>query len=145
MQYLIESFTKNSLTSNPSSSDLKISWVIASNWLRQESPGLNPDWFGEIKLFLVKKVNISLQMRRSKILLQIGSKEKLAYSFLDSVYFLSYVRVQRLLFSIHYEIYPHSDSHWKLFKKACRLSFHLVLSYVHWAYHDLVLYLDVSD
>ena len=33
---------KTPLTSNPSSNDLYISWVIASNWLTQESPGLNP-------------------------------------------------------------------------------------------------------
>ena len=66
---------KTYLTSNPLSNDLYISWVIASNWLTQESPGLNPDWFGEIILISVKMANISLKMRGSKILLQIGSKE----------------------------------------------------------------------
>ena len=35
-------------------------WKIASNCLTQEPPGLNPDWFGEIKLVSIKRVNISL-------------------------------------------------------------------------------------
>ena len=34
--------------------------VMANNWLTQESPGLNPDWFSDIKLFSIKYVNIVL-------------------------------------------------------------------------------------
>ena len=82
---------ETSLTSNSSSNSLKTSWVIARNWLTEESPDLNRDWFGEIRLFSVNNVNISLKIRRWKILQQIGSKE--AYRFSDFVCFLSYVRV----------------------------------------------------
>ena len=35
---------------------LKISWLTKRNWLMQESPGLNPDWFGESRLFFEKKL-----------------------------------------------------------------------------------------
>ena len=45
-------------TSRPSSSDLRISWVIDSSWLIHELPGLNRDWSWEIKLFYVKNSNI---------------------------------------------------------------------------------------
>ena len=48
---------KTPLTSYPLSNDLYISWVIANNWSVHESPGLNPDWFGELRLFLWKKWN----------------------------------------------------------------------------------------
>ena len=51
---------KTTLTSSPSSNDLHISWVVAINWLRHESPDLNPDWLGEIKLLLVKNVKNTL-------------------------------------------------------------------------------------
>ena len=37
---------KTFLTSSPSSNGLCISWVIARDWVKQESPGLNPDWLG---------------------------------------------------------------------------------------------------
>ena len=37
-----------------------ISQVMANNWLTQESPGLNPDWFSDIKLFSIKYVNMVL-------------------------------------------------------------------------------------
>ena len=40
-----------------------------------ESPGLNPDWFGEIRLLEVKDLNISLKISLSKILPQIGRRE----------------------------------------------------------------------
>ena len=50
-----ERSTKTPLTSSPSSNDLYISGVIAISWLTQKSPGLNPDWLGEIKLLSVKK------------------------------------------------------------------------------------------
>lgn len=45
------------LTAKPSSYGLVLR-VTASNWLMEELPGLNPDWFSEIKLFLVRMVNI---------------------------------------------------------------------------------------
>ena len=37
---------KTPLTSSLSSNNLYISSVIVINWLTQESPGLNRDWFG---------------------------------------------------------------------------------------------------
>lgn len=75
MSYLskaFDTFKKTPRTLKPSSNDLHISWVIASNWLTQKLPDLNPDSFGVIKLFSVKDVDISLEMI---ILLQIDSKE----------------------------------------------------------------------
>ena len=33
---------------------------MTNNWLIQESPGLNPDWFSDIRLFSIKYVNIVL-------------------------------------------------------------------------------------
>ena len=59
---------KTLLTSNPSSNDLYISCVIDKSWLTQESPGLAPDWFCEIKPFLTKSGNILVNIKRSKIL-----------------------------------------------------------------------------
>ena len=50
MPYFIKSLDiskKTPLTSSPPSNDLYIWRVIAINWLTQDSPGLNPDWFGE--------------------------------------------------------------------------------------------------
>ena len=41
----------------------------------QESPGLNPDWFGEIRLFSSKKFDSSFKIRLSKIFPHIGSNE----------------------------------------------------------------------
>ena len=54
---------KTPRTSYPSSSDEYISWVIDKSWLIQESPGLKPEWFVEIRWFLMKKLNISLYKR----------------------------------------------------------------------------------
>ena len=47
-----------SRTSSTISKVLKISWLMESSWLMQESPDLNPDWFGESRLFLEKKSNM---------------------------------------------------------------------------------------
>ena len=46
------------LTSNPSSKDIKISWVIDNSWLIQESPGWRPDWILEMSLLAEKQINI---------------------------------------------------------------------------------------
>ena len=51
---------KNPLTSQPSSNDLYISWVIDKSWLMQESSGLKPDWFWDIKSFSMRKENFLL-------------------------------------------------------------------------------------
>ena len=56
-------------TSNPSLNGLCISWVIASNWLMQESPGLNPGWLGETNLLSVKKGEQFIINETRKILL----------------------------------------------------------------------------
>ena len=42
------------LTSNPLSKDVKISWVIDSSWLIQESPGWKPNWLVEMSLLAEK-------------------------------------------------------------------------------------------
>ena len=41
-------------TSNPLLKDVKISWVIDSSWLMQESPGWKPDCFLEMSLLAEK-------------------------------------------------------------------------------------------
>ena len=51
---------KTPYTSNPLSKPLKTSWVIAINWLMQESPGLKTVWLEEIRLLSEKYVNIEL-------------------------------------------------------------------------------------
>ena len=66
---------KTPQTSYLSSSDACIPWVIDKSWLIQESPGLKPDWFVEIRWFVMKKLNISLYKRRSNIFPQIGRSE----------------------------------------------------------------------
>ena len=66
---------KTLLTSNPSSNDLEILWVIDNNWLILESPCLKPDWFGEIRLLEIKNLKISLEISLSRILSQIKSRE----------------------------------------------------------------------
>ena len=43
---------KMPLSSNLSKKPLKISWVIASTWLMQESPSLKLDWLEEVRSFL---------------------------------------------------------------------------------------------
>ena len=61
---------KTPLTSNPHQ-DLHISWVLDKSWLIQESSGLEPGWFEEIKLFSIRNLNISLNISLSNIFLQI--------------------------------------------------------------------------
>ena len=41
----------------------------------QESPDLNPDWFWDTKLFLVKNLNVLSYNNLSNILPETGSKE----------------------------------------------------------------------
>ena len=62
-------------TSNPSSNDLYISWVIAKSWFMQESRDLNLDWLGEMSSFSTKTLNSSLKINFSKIFPQIGSRD----------------------------------------------------------------------
>ena len=64
------------LTSLPSSKDWYISWVIELSLFIQESPGRRPDWLEDNKSFSFKNLYSSLNRSLSKILLQIGSKEK---------------------------------------------------------------------
>ena len=64
---------KAPLTSNPPLKDLHISWVIDKSWLMQESSGLKPGWFTEIKLFSIRNLNISLNISLSSIFPQIRS------------------------------------------------------------------------
>ena len=47
----------------------------------QESPGLNPDWLGEMSSFSIKNLNISLKINFSNIFPQIGSRELGIYCF----------------------------------------------------------------
>ena len=45
------------------------------SWLVKESPGLNSDWFCDIKLFSLKNLNILSYNNLSNILLETGNKE----------------------------------------------------------------------
>ena len=54
---------KKPLASNPSSKEFYSSWVVDKIWLIQESLGLKPDWFEETKLFKIKNLSISLNIR----------------------------------------------------------------------------------
>ena len=67
---------KTLLALNPLSKDLHILCVIDKSWLKLKSPGLKPDGFGEIRLFLIKNESISLFIKSSRILLQIGINDR---------------------------------------------------------------------
>ena len=67
---------KTLLALNPSSKDLHILRVVDKIWLKLKSPGLRHDGFGEIRPFLIKNGNISLIIKRSRILLQTGSNDR---------------------------------------------------------------------
>ena len=60
--------------SKPSPKDLQISWVTNRSWSIHESPGLKPDWLGDIKLFSVKNLYILLYIILSNIFPATGSK-----------------------------------------------------------------------
>ena len=75
MPYLIKSYLRK-LPSLRVRHQRLIHFAIAIKWLTQKSPDLNPDCLGKFKLLSLKKVKNSLKIRRSKILLQIGSKGK---------------------------------------------------------------------
>ena len=49
--------------------------VVDDNWLMQESLGLKPDWFGEIRLFSSKKLSTSLKIVLSKNSAYIGKNK----------------------------------------------------------------------
>ena len=58
------------------SNDLKISWLIASNWFIEETEGRNSDWFGFKSLSFKIKLQIPLKITFSNILPKIfGNKE----------------------------------------------------------------------
>ena len=59
----------------PSSNHETISCATDTNWLVQETSGLNPDYFGDIKSFSKKNENMLFQRNRSNNLLQTGRKE----------------------------------------------------------------------
>ena len=61
----------------------------------QESPGLNPDCFGEIRLFSKKYFNVLSYMIRSKILLPIGGDWVIVFdaSFFKNWYNVSFFPV----------------------------------------------------
>ena len=59
------------LTSMTLSKEVKISWMIDRSWLLQGSPGLNPDYFGEIRLLCNKYFNMLSYMISPKNILQV--------------------------------------------------------------------------
>ena len=56
---------KAPLTSRPLSNELYMLCVMDINCLIQKSFGLNPDWFNDIKLLLVKKLKHAVIRGRS--------------------------------------------------------------------------------
>ena len=92
------------LTSKPLSKEVKISLVIDRSWFLQESLGLNPDCFGEIRL-LSKSILTCyciLYVRKSCYILE---EERLNESFWCFVCRLFKKSVQGFLFSSHLEIF----------------------------------------
>ena len=67
---------KKPLTSLRSLNEMYLLCVMDINWLIQESSGLKPELFNDIKLWSVKNLNTLLQSYRSKKnFLQIGKNE----------------------------------------------------------------------
>ena len=73
------------LTSKSLSKEVKISWVIDRSWFMRESPGLNPDYFGDIRLLFKKHFNMLSYAIRSKTLLQIGRRGTRRYFLMFSL------------------------------------------------------------
>ena len=48
---------------------------MGTSGVTQESPGLEPDWFDEIRSSSVNNLNISLNINLSRIFPQIGSDD----------------------------------------------------------------------
>ena len=59
---------KAPLTSRPLSNELYMLCVMGINCLIQKYFGLNPDWFNDIKLLLVKNLNMLLSGADQEIL-----------------------------------------------------------------------------
>ena len=62
-------------TSHPSLEGFKISWEIDKSLLMQKCPGMNPEWFWDIKPFSVKKQNMLFYNNLSKIFPHICRRE----------------------------------------------------------------------
>ena len=99
-------------TSYPSSNDAYISWVIDKSWLMQEPPGLKPDWFVEIRWFVMRKLNISLYNIHSNISQHIDRNEIGRYIASVCLSFF-YELDQHLLFSIQVERSSFPNMIWK--------------------------------
>ena len=63
------------LTLKSSWNTFYIAWVIAKRWFMLEFSILNPEWLGEISLFSINNLNISLKISFSKFFPQIGSRD----------------------------------------------------------------------
>lgn len=72
---LLERYRKTLRISRPSSNDWKFLSVMDNSWLMQEFLGLNPNWFGDTRIFWSKKLNLLLKICLSKFFAQIGSNE----------------------------------------------------------------------
>ena len=80
--------------------------MIDINWFVHESPGLKPDWFGEIKSFSMKYSNRLVYIKRSKAFPQMGSKDTGIFdNSLKCAYRFSCKQEPRLPFSIHWETF----------------------------------------
>ena len=64
---------KTPVTFNSSSKDFYISLVIDKSWLTQESSGLKPDWFDQIKLSSIRNLKISLNISLLSTFPKIGN------------------------------------------------------------------------
>ena len=82
-------------TSKPSSNDWYISWVFDKSWLRQEFPGLKPDWCREIRPFSIKKPTSSVNNNRSRRLFMavyhFSCEQVLCYTFSSQMEMLNLI------------------------------------------------------
>ena len=104
---------KHLILQNPSSKDWYISCVIDINWFVHESPGLKPDWFGEIKTFSVN-IQTDYYILNAQKPFHKWEVETLADNFLKSAYHISCGQEPRLPFSIHWETFRVWCKIWRL-------------------------------
>ena len=105
-----------------------------------ESAGLNPNWLGEINLLSVKKLTSSVQMRRSKFLLQIESKE-IGQWFFRNCWPPFLWTGTTWAFSQSAGSVPFFSQSLKIVNRGLQFEFPTILSFLYGAYRDCRLFL----
>ena len=106
-------------------------------WLKQESPGLKPDWLAEINPLLRKKPNISLYKSLSEFYCKLEVKT-LDNNFLRFVYVFFVCFGTTLAFFHSYGYIPLSLQLLKISLNGLQM----VCEY--WSHHDHAPYLDLA-